>query len=157
MGYNDIGNDWQACGIASGSLGGLIAGSFGFWEFRSQDANCRASFIFAAAGFGVGLSGSLGGGSMPSPSDVAHNRQPDLWSDLNCERKFSVRDLDLSWGQMSNLAASACVGYQSTSIAAGKYPVLFSASDASGWSTGVGLNASALWGWWKMLSHGPYY
>ena len=157
MGYNDIGDDWQACGVASAALGEAVAGSFGFWEFRSKDADCRATFLFAAAGFGVGFSGSAGGGTAPSPSDVVHNRQPDLWSDLNCQRKFSVRDLDWTWGQMSNLAAAACIGYQSTTIAAGRSPVLFTASDVSGWSTGVSLNAAALWGLWKRLSHGPYY
>jgi len=157
MGFNDIGDDWQACGVASASVGAAIGGSFGFWEFRSKDANCRATFVFGAVGFGVGFNGSLGGGVAPSPSDVAHGTVSDPFADLNCSRKFAAHDLDWTLGQMSNLAASACYGYQSTTIAAGKSPELFSASDVSGWSTGIALSGSAQWGLWKMLSCTHYY
>jgi hypothetical protein len=157
MGYNDIGDDWQACGVASAALADGVGGSLGLWEFRSHDANIRATLVFACVGLGFGIDGSCGSTAGPSPSDVVHNTQPNLWSDLNCQRKFALHDLDWTTGQMSVLSAAAMYGYSSTSIAAGSYPVLFSASDASGWSPGVALSATAFWGIWKSLSYGGYY
>jgi len=155
--YTDHGTacDWQACGVATiGGAEGLGGGVF-FFEFRSKSANCRGSFMFLAAGLGLG--GDMGGGSGPSPGDVIHNRQPDLWTSLECINYFSADDLDMSVGQLFLGTVTGAYGYSVVRISAGLLPVLFRLQSCSGWSTGVGVGAAVFTGVWKQLGTSSVY
>lgn len=155
MGYKDEAVDWQACGVAQvGFVAGVGAGLYCF-EFRSKAANSRAVFTFLSVGFGVG--GSLGGGTAPSPTDVAKNRLPEIWSDLKCSRPFSLEDLNHSYGVLETIGAAGAIGYYATRISSGWATKLFNQQVTSGWGTGVGAMGAVLSGVWTGWQINNYY
>jgi hypothetical protein len=150
-----MGSDWQCVGVVS--MGGAVGlgGQLCFYEFRSQAANCRATFIFVGAG--IGLGGDLGGAVAPDPSSVIHNQQPDLWAALKCERPFSANDLNWSYAAMSGINVEATYGYSLCGISAGLVDPLFTDQNVSGWNVGVGATASIMVGVWKRLGTSSAY
>ena len=133
----------------------MLFRSLFFFEFRSKKADCRATFTFAAAGLGMG--GDLGGGVAPAPSDILHNRQPNLWSDLACECYFSANDFDWTIGQIFLGTMTFAYGCGVVRISAGLFPVLFKPQNCSGWGTGVGAGFGAFTGMWKQLGPSRTY
>ncbi len=155
MGYKDKANDWQACGVAQvGVVAGVGAGLYLF-EFRSISANARAKYTLLSVG--IGLGGSMGGGVAPSPSDVVHNRMPELFSSIKCLRPFSCEDLNHSFAGMKTLSITGGIGYSNTLISAGFFDRLFYEQDVSGWGTGVGIVGAKLEGVWTGWSLNEYF
>jgi hypothetical protein len=148
--------DWQCVGIAQvGGAVGLAAGIYCF-DFRSQSADFRGTYLFI--GGGLGLGGSLGGGMAPSPGDFIHNTPPDVWTSLQVQRPFSGSELDLAYASISSLGAAGAYGYTLMSITAGWADPLFTTQNVSGWGTGVGVSGAMLIGVWKMIGYEhPYY
>jgi hypothetical protein len=150
-------NDWQCVGVAqAGAVAGVGAGVY-FFEFRSRNADFRGAFNLFGAG--IGLGGSLGGATAPSPSDVIHNRNPDLFTSLRADRPFSANNLHLSYANYRSIGASAAVGYSIVRIsAASLWNNWFTGQDVSGWGIGgISAGAVALGGLWVKLSEGKYY
>jgi hypothetical protein len=156
MSDNVRATDWQACGVVS--LGGaVIAGvQVYFFEFRSQQANCRATFLFIGAGLGLG--GDLGGAVAPDPSSIVHNQNPDLWTSLEIGNgPFSASDLDMSYAGITQATVAGAYGYSAVAITAGFGSPLFEAQNVSGWTVGVGVTVSAMAWIWKQLGPGSSY
>lgn len=149
-------NDWQCVCIAQVGVGALAAAGVYAFEFRSRNADYRGVFSFGGVGAGIG--GSLGGSTAPSPSDVAHNRNPDLWTSLRVRRPFSANDLNHSFAGIESAGASAIVGYSLVTITAGFWDILFYEQDVSGWGIGgLGLSAVNLTGMWFRANESRYY
>ena len=73
-------NDWECVGVAQAG-GGIVAGGGVFlYEFRSRLADFRGVYLFVGVGAAVG--GGFGGTTAPSPGEIIHNKQPDLWGKL---------------------------------------------------------------------------
>lgn len=147
--------DWEVQGVAQvGGVDVVGAGLFMF-EFRSKHANFRGPYVFG--GGALGLGGSLGGGSGPSPADVATNTQPNAWTAIKCTRDFSAEDLNWAYAALSVLGAGAAYGYSLLGISAGLTDELFRDIDVSGWGTGVGAVGAIMVGVWKQMGGGNYY
>ncbi|MGD0186230.1 MAG: hypothetical protein ABSC25_13400 [Roseiarcus sp.] len=144
-----VGSDWRACGVAS--IGGavVVGAQVIFFEFRSRAANCRATFLLIGGGLGIG--GDLGGATAPDPSSIVHNQNPDLWTNLKCDKPFSANDLDLAYAAMSGITVSGAYGYSLQGVSAGLVTSLFTDQDVSGWCVGVGASATMMVGVWKQL------
>jgi hypothetical protein len=154
MGIYTKASDWEAVGVAQ--AGGVYVAGAGvyFFGFRSRMANCQAQFVFA--GGALGLGGSLGGGSGPSPWDVINNTPPNMWTRIKSKRPFSADDLDWSYGALSTLGAAGAYGYFLLGIAAGLTDTLFEDQDVSGWGTGVGIIGAVMIGTWKKVGASSY-
>jgi hypothetical protein len=150
-------NDWQVCGVIT--LGGavILGAVIYLFEFRSQAANFRGTFLFLGAGLGGG--GDLNGATMPSPSDIAHNTNPDLWTNVNCAIPFSADDLNVCYGATGAGTVAFIGGYSVMGITAGLIPNLFDSQDVSGWGTGVGASVIFTVGLWQRMggSETTYY
>lgn len=150
-------NDWQCVGVAqAGALAGVGAGVYLF-EFRSRNADFRGVFLLGTVGIGGG--GSIGGGTSPSPSDILHNRNPDLWSNLQAETPFSADDLHLSFGNYRGVGASAGIGYSVVRISGQSlFRNWFVNQNVSGWGIGgLSIGGGAMGGLWIKIADGRYY
>ena len=135
------------------SWGGILAGGgIYLYEFRSRLANFRGVYLFIGAGLAAG--GGFGGTTAPSPSDVIHNTQSNLWSPVRGERSFSANDLDTSFGRITTAGVSPTYGYSLTYISAGVFPSLFSSQDVSGWGAGLAAGGSTMVGLWQRMNSG---
>jgi len=147
--------DWEVCGVAqAGGAVGVAVGT-SVWQFRSALANRQANYNFTGAGLGLG--GDLGGAGAPSPVDVAKNQQPNLWTQLQCDTAFSLNDLNGSSGRITSAGAGFALGYSIVYISAGTFPSLFHSQNVSGWSVGVGANASVMVGMWNQMGASSQY
>ena len=150
-------NDWQCVGVAqAGAVAGVGAGVY-FFEFRSRNADFRGVYNLYAAG--IGLGGSLGGATAPSPSDILHNRNPDLWSNIRAETPFSANDLHLSYGNYRSIGAGAGIGYSLVRLSGQSlFTDWFVGQDVSGWGIGgISAGVVALGGLWVKIGDGRYY
>ena len=152
------GADWQACGVATVG-GAYFAGAMlTIFEFRSQQANCRSTFLFIGAGVGYG--GDLGGATGISPGNVIHNQQPDLWTDLSGSignGPFSADDLNWSYAALCQATVAGALGYSLCTIRAGWARPLFDTTSVNGWVVGVGVVGSMMPGIWKRLGDSSAY
>lgn len=149
-------NDWQCVGIAQIGVGIIAAAGIYAFEFRSRNADYRG--VFTLGGIGIGGGGNLGGSTAPSPSDVAHNRNPDLWSNLRAWRPFSANDLNHSYAGIDSVGVSAIVGYSRVGLTAGIWDILFYEQNVSGWGIGgLGVGGVSLSGMWFRASASRYY
>ena len=89
-------SDWETQGVAQVGGAAGLGGAMYLFVFRSRSADCRALFVFIGAG--VGLGGSVGGASVPSPSDILQNVSPYMWTSIPCTRAFAATDLDVCYG-----------------------------------------------------------
>jgi hypothetical protein len=139
MGLSTEADDWQVLCINSfGVALGLAAAVFIF-DFNSETAGLTARFRFV--GFGSGIGTRILSVVLPGLSD---------WSQISCDRPFSVVQLDHTSGTM----ASASVGVGATIgpclISAIKSSgSLFSDQDAGGLSAGLSAGAFLLAGRWR--------
>jgi hypothetical protein len=155
VGVDVAATDWQCVGVAQVGAAVFAAGAIYCFEFRSTRANVRGQYLFI--GGGLGLGGSLGGGTAPSPANFARNEQPDLWTPLTCARPFSANDLDKSYAALSTIGALGAYGYSLTRITAGWTNPLFLDQDVSGWGTGVGAGGAMMPGIWLRIGVHGYY
>jgi hypothetical protein len=142
-------DDWQAVGIAQAGGADIVGAGIYCFNFRSLSANFSGTYLFIGAG--VGLGGSLGGGTAPSPSQFVSKAYPNLYSPIKCRRPFSGDDLDMSYAVLETLQVQVAYGYSLTHISAGWVDKLFASQDASGWGTGVGAGGAVLVGIWKRI------
>jgi hypothetical protein len=91
-------------------------------------------------GLGVGVGGSIGGTSL-NPASAAS---------IECDRSFSVYDLDSSTGRVTFAGASFMVGYSLLYISAFNLSgSLFSSQEVHGYAAGVGAGGITLVGMWR--------
>jgi len=137
---------WDVASLCQvGGAGGVGGGVF-FFNFRS--GSLVETFLFVAAGLGVG--GSVGGASLP---DFHTGRIS--YSPLTVRRAFSVYDLDMSPGTLTSAGVGLAEGYTLLRISAFNLGgILFEPSDCSGWSAGVALGLYGMAGYWRSLSVG---
>jgi hypothetical protein len=111
MGLDTQATDWQVFGRVSVAGGaGFSAGLYVF-DFYSSTAGISGKFGFHGYGFGEG--GNLGG--LSCPDDVG---PMTAWSSLDCDRAFSIYDMNGAWGRISYLGGAVGVGYSALFITA---------------------------------------
>lgn len=147
MALGTAANDWQACMILSIAGGaGIAAGTYRF-DFYSPTAGLGARFKFV--GMGVGEGGDLSGTALPAQLGPF-----GPWSSIDCDRPFSVWDLNGSWGRLSSVNVGMGVGLGPAYITAAK-PFLrswFHSQNVGGFGTGgVGASGELLIGRWRFV------
>jgi hypothetical protein len=152
MGLSDQVDDWQVSGRVQVAAADVIGAGLFVFDFYSAKAGVSAVFWFKGAG--VGLGGDASGGGLPS--DIGPFGP---WSALECDKPFSVWDLNGAWGRI----ASANVGMGLTLgpvliSAAPPWSMLdsfFHSQDVGGFGVGGGAGAFVLVGNWrfKQVSH----
>lgn len=148
MGLGEAANDWQVCMVLSIAGGaGVAAGTFRF-DFYSAAAGICARFKFVGVGLGEG--GDLSGTALPADLGAF-----SPWSSIDCDRNFSVWDLNGSWGRLSSIGVGMGVGFGPCMITAAK-PFLnswFHSQNVGGFGTGgVGASGQVLIGRWRFVS-----
>jgi hypothetical protein len=96
MGLDTQAADWQVFGRVSVAGGAGISAGLYIFDFYSATAGVSAQFGFHGYGFGEG--GNLGG--LSPPEDVG---PMTALSSLDCDRPFSIYDMDGAWGRISYL------------------------------------------------------
>ena len=133
-------NDWKVSGVAQIGGAAVVGGGVFFFQFLSEQASVKESFIFSA--FGLGAGGSAGGVSL----------RPDQPTAIRSDQSFSINDLDSSLGRITSATASLSVGYSLVYISAFNFSgSLFSSQSVSGGSAGVGLGAFTMAGMWTLV------
>ena len=139
-------NDWQVCMLFNAAGGAVLAaGDFRF-VFYSDKAGISALFKFYGVGLGAG--GNLSGFVMPV------NIGPfGPWSDLTCDQKFSVWDLDNCWGRISAIGGGMGLVFGPMMITAAKRffstTTLFHSQNVGGFGGGgAGVGGEVLIGGW---------
>jgi hypothetical protein len=111
MGLDTQATDWQVFGRVSVAGGAGISAGLYLFDFYSVTAGISAHFGFKGYGFGEG--GNLGG--LSAPNDVG---PMTAWSSLDCDRAFSVYDMNGAWGRITYLGGAVGVGYSALFISA---------------------------------------
>ena len=140
MSISDKVTDWEITHIAQVGGAATVGGGVYFFEFKSKEAGVRELFTFGGAG--IGLGGSIGGGTLDGSPCVVVECLP-----------FSALDLHGCWGIAVAGGVSVGAGIGAGTFAAkrtnasGVEEVLFLAAEAGGQS-GVALGGSSLVGRW---------
>jgi hypothetical protein len=143
-------DDWQACLLLNIAGGAVVAlGTYRF-DFYSQTAGLTAHFRFI--GGGVGAGGNLSGALLP-----ANIGGFGPWSDLKCDKKFSVWDLNGSWGRLSSISFGMGVTFGPMMITAAKHfwsmESFFHSQNVGGFGTGPGgVGGEVLIGRWSYVT-----
>jgi hypothetical protein len=160
MGFDTRTNDWQVCMVLSIAAGAYLAAGTYRFDFYSQKALICARFKF----FGFGLGAGLEDGKQRlevTPSDLSGTALPienvpgfSPWSDIECDRSFSVWDLNGSWGRLSSLTVGAGATVGPTMITAAKpfWKSWFHSQDVGGFGTGAfGASGEVIIGHWDLV------
>lgn len=143
MGILDTARDWKVAPAAQVGGSALLVGGGVYWlTFDSETAGISETFMFIGGGLGIG--GSVGAVSLSPNSPV----------EIECERAFSVADLNMSPGRLDMAGASLAAGYGFMWISAFtlKGFMLFSSQYVGGWNAGVALNAQTIVGYWRSMA-----
>lgn len=144
MSIHDRVSDWQLTHIAQVGGASTVGAGVYFFQLRSEEANVNKAFAFGGAGLGLG--GSMGGGTLDgSPCEM-----------LECI-SFSALDLHGCYGLVAGGGIGLAVGAGAAVFTAlrtrpdGQEEVLFLAAEAGG-AAGVALGGSSLIGRWCMIN-----
>ena len=109
MGLATPASDWQVFGRVSVAAGAVISAGLYVWDFYSATAGVCARLGFNGVGLGAG--GNLG--SLGAPEDVG---PLTVWSQIDCDKPFSVYDLNGAWGRVTALGGAVGAGYSAIFI-----------------------------------------
>ena len=144
MSIRDRVSDWQLTHIAQVGGASTVGAGVYFFELKSQEADVRKPFAFGGAGLGMG--GSMGGGTLDgAPCEM-----------LECI-SFSALDLHGCYGLVAGGGVALGAGAGAAVFSAlrtrndGVEEALFLAAEAGGMS-GVALGGSSLVGRWCMVN-----
>jgi hypothetical protein len=147
MASGDRATDWQACMIFNvGAGAGIAAGDYVF-DFYSATVGAAGRFKFYGVGIGVG--GNLSGGNLPVTFGPI-----GPWSSINCDRPFSIWDLNGSWGRLGAGSVGAGVTLGPMYITAAKpfFHSWFHSQNVGGFGLGAGAGLDELIGRWRYVS-----
>ena len=149
MGLSDKVSDWQVCGVIQAAAGaGLAAGMYIFF-FYSSAANLSARFRLSGVGAGAG--GNASGTALP-----VEGMGFSPWSSIECDKPFSVYDLNNCWGRLSTLSVGAGVQVGVVYITAAprfwSTSSYFHSQNVGGLGTGLGAGALVIVGGWHFSS-----
>lgn len=147
MGLSTKATDWQVFGSVSIAGGAGLGAGLYLFDFYSATAGVAGLFSFR--GVGIGEGGNLGG--LGVPEDVGPLTQ---WSSLECERPFSLVDLNGAWGRLTALGAAVGVGWSAVFITAAphfwSFQTYFASQFVGGLSqASVGGGGQVLVGGWE--------
>jgi hypothetical protein len=111
VGLDTQATDWQVFGRVSVAGGAGVSAGLYIFNFFSGTAGISGLFGFHGYGFGEG--GNLGG--LGCTDDVG---PITAWSSLECDRPFSIYDMNGAWGRISYLGGAVGVGYSALFITA---------------------------------------
>lgn len=140
MDFSIKASDWRVCLIATIGGGLVVAAGAYFMDFYSPTAGSDASARFRFYGIGFGLGGNLSGFALPGIV-------PDIWSDIQCTRAFSIWELNGATGAIGNAGVGVGASFGQTNMMANLGPdTLFDCDGDFGLSGGFGAGASGLQG-----------
>lgn len=155
MGLKIRAADWKVSTLVQ--VGGAAVIGGGGWWFQFQSEKADHSGLYAFFGYGLGIGGSVNGGTLPD------FRSGGLrWANLECNSAFSSDDLNYSAGRLTTCGAEFAVGYGVTIITAFKLTGVFFTSQNCWWygdrrdawqpgTIGVGASAITTFGMWKRV------
>ncbi|MGI8811158.1 MAG: hypothetical protein ACR2IH_01355 [Pyrinomonadaceae bacterium] len=146
MGLGDRVDDWQACCVMQAGAAASVAAGLFIIDFYSSTASVSGRFTFKGVGAGVG--GNASGTALPA------NIGPfGPWSSLDCDKSFSIWDLNGGWGRISTLGVGVGVQFGVAYITAAPRwswsHAYFHSQNIGGFGTGLGAGGMALIGSWS--------
>jgi len=139
-------SDWEIASIRQ--IGGADITGAGIWFFKIRSKYVGIDEPFNYVGVLGGYGGSIGGASLPSPTSP---RQMS-YSRIQCLQRFSLDDLDGSFGRITNMSASVIAGYSLLCVSAYTFSgSLFVSQWCNGFGAGFGAIGVTSMGTWTHM------